>query len=60
MKNDINKAFEKWWDLNCGRYDVYMTTKKCGKDAFESRDAEVKKLKTQVKNLKAKLKDAIH
>ena len=56
----MNKEFEKWWNVNYGKYPLYMTTKKCGHDAWEARDAEVKKLKTQVKNLKTKLKDVVH
>ncbi len=56
----MNEGFEKWWKLNSGKYDCYMATKKCSQGTWEARDAEVKKLKTQVKNLKTKLKDAIH
>ena len=56
----MNEGFENWWNLNRGRYDCYVTTKKCSQDTWEARNLEVKKLKTQVKNLKIKLKDAVH
>lgn len=53
----MNEGFEKWWNLNRGNYDCYMSTQKCSQDTWEARDAEIKKLKTQVKNLKSKLKN---
>ena len=56
----MNKEFEKWWKVNTGRYDCLMATKLCAQDAFEAHDKEIKRLKTNIKTLKTKLKNALY
>lgn len=60
IKDVINIEFEKWWKANTGRYDCLMATKQCAQDAFEARDKEIKRLKTNNKTLKTKLKNALY
>ncbi len=55
----MNEEFEKWWKANQNLYNCYMITKQCAQAAFEARDPEIKRLNTNNKSLKTKLKNAL-
>lgn len=55
----MNPEFEKWWKANRDRYDCLMATKRCAQDAFEVHDKQIKRLNTNNKTLKRKLKNAL-